>query len=141
MAALEEEIANLNEQLKFKEKRRQEAESGRRYKLCEDITEEILIVKKQRCEKTQELAAFKAKEKKAIWYEKKKRERKSLQHSESAGGFTSDSDLPLSSPNSSMASTHSVVTMISDDERGTDIEQQDDNSESPFPFSLPVHNP
>ena len=142
MVALEDEIANLDEQLKFKEKRRQEAETGRRYKVCEEITEEILIVKKQRCEKAEELAAFKLKEKKAIWYEKRKQESKAKKHSESAGSFTSDdSDLPMSSPNSSMAGTHNeIVTLISDDEKGTDVDQQDHDSESPFSFSLPVHN-
>ena len=37
MQSLDERIANLIEQLKFKEKRRQQAETVQNYKLCDEI--------------------------------------------------------------------------------------------------------
>ena len=45
ISALEEDIANLDQQIGFKEKRRQQSENVRNYKLCEEITHEIGIVK------------------------------------------------------------------------------------------------
>jgi len=37
-----EDITSLDEQLKFKMNRRQQAETERKYKLCEEITEELV---------------------------------------------------------------------------------------------------
>lgn len=97
MAELQEDIQNLEDQLKFKVKRREEAETGRRYKVCEDITEEISTVQETKREKASELAAFQAKEKKAIWY----KERKSSTQLRCTTGVTSDESEPLSSQTSS----------------------------------------
>ena len=114
MRALEEDISTMDEQLKFKMNRRQQAEAERKYKLCEEITEELNRVKQAKREKANELSVLQSKEKKALWYKKRKESTRS--HTESTGRFTSDeSDFPLSSPNSLMASTRSgfvsLVTM------------------------------
>lgn len=73
--SLKEEIANLDEQIKFKEKRREQSEAVRNYKLCEDITQEIGIVKQQWRELSGELATIQDKQRKAKWYAKKRQEK------------------------------------------------------------------
>ena len=70
--ALEEDIANLDQQLSFKEKRRQQSENIRNYKLCEEITQEIRLVTQQRRQLFEELSQYWEKERKAIWYQKNK---------------------------------------------------------------------
>ena len=146
MRALEEDISTMDEQLKFKMNRRQQAEAERKYKLCEEITEELSRVKQAKREKANELSVLQSKEKKALWYKKRKESTRS--HTESTGGFTSDeSDFPLSSPNSSMASTRSgFVSLVSDDEESESsvnmlaVEQHSGSEQPHFPPSLPVHN-
>ena len=70
--ALEEDIANLDQQISFKEKRRQQSETIRNYKLCEEITHEIHLVTQQRRELFEELSQYQEKERKAKWYQKTK---------------------------------------------------------------------
>jgi len=52
--------------------RRQQAEAERKYKLFEEITEELSRIKQARCEKANELSVVQSKEKKALWYKKQK---------------------------------------------------------------------
>ena len=109
--ALEEDIANIDEQLLFKEKRRQQAEGIRNYKVCDQITEEIGIVKQQRRKLSNELHVYHEKERKAKWYEKARKARRS---SSTASNLTSDeSDLALLSPASSVPSTSDSVREMS----------------------------
>ncbi len=141
IGALEEGIANFDEQLRFKEKRRQQAETVRNYKLCDELTEEIGIVKQQRREMADELALFRTKDRKSKWYKKRKEARKS---SDSTSNITSDdSDYPVSSPNSSVASTRSEI-LLSDSEElhgsSTDIELVEESCESVFCPGLPVQD-
>ena len=63
--SLEEDIANIDKQLHFKNERLQQAENVRNYKLCEEINEEIQIVTKQKRELSEELRRFRKKERKA----------------------------------------------------------------------------
>ena len=44
---LEEDIKDINDQLLFKEKRREQAELSRNYKLCDQLTEKMSSLKKQ----------------------------------------------------------------------------------------------
>ena len=46
-AALQEDIANIDQQLLFKEKRCQQAEGIRNYRVCEEITEGTGLAKQQ----------------------------------------------------------------------------------------------
>ena len=71
ISALKEDIASFEEQLLFKNKRRQQAESVRKYKLCEEITEEIQFVMKQKRELSEELSKLQEKDRKAQWYRRK----------------------------------------------------------------------
>lgn len=131
IAALEEEIENVTQQLHFKEKRRIQAESIRNYKQCEEITEEIRIVTKQKRELSEELSMFREKERKAMWYQKSRKRR------QSATNVASDeSDFPQSSPSSSIASTSANTESIHI-ESDTD---SDDQTGSVFPLGLPADN-
>ena len=62
IAALEEDIANIDQQLKFKEKRRLQAEGLHNYRVCE---EEIGLIKQQRRKLSCELSVYREKERKA----------------------------------------------------------------------------
>ena len=96
MKELEDEISNLDKQIKFKGLRRSEAEVAKKYKLCEEITEEIMVVNHEMSRKRNELADLKVKARKALWYARRKRST-----SESTGtSDCEDSDLlsPASRP-------------------------------------------
>ncbi len=110
ITTLEEKITNLDEQITFKEKRRQQAEAVRNYKMCEEITEEMGIVKQQRRELKGELKVFQEKERKASWYARKKREATSSRESSM---FSDDSEVPLSSRSSSQIGPESPMSPIS----------------------------
>lgn len=56
--ALEEDIANLDQQISLKEKRRQQSENIRNYKMCEEITQEIRLVTQQRRQLFEELSQY-----------------------------------------------------------------------------------
>lgn len=130
--ALEEDIANITKQLHFKHKRLQQAENVKHYKLCEEINEEIQIVTKQKRDLSNELKKFREKERKARWFQRRKSQSKS-----SASNVTSDdSDILLSSPGSSRATTAEVV--LDSDSSDSDNEQARDSS-SVFRTGLPVH--
>ena len=135
ISSLEEQIANLSEQISFKEKRRQQAEAVRNYKMCEEITEEMRIVKKERQELQGELKLFKDKERKATWYAQRKRSRTPGESSSTV--FSDDSDVPVSSRSSSQIpespisvssetelEAPKVVTVV--DDRNDSINLEDD---------------
>jgi len=69
ISSLKEDIASIDQQLYFKEKRRQQAESIRNYKLCDEITEELQIVMKRKREMSAELWKLQEKDQKAKWYQ------------------------------------------------------------------------
>ena len=45
---LEEDLKDLNDQLKYKDKRREQATMSRNYKLCDELTEDMSTIKKKR---------------------------------------------------------------------------------------------
>ena len=105
MKELEEDLKQLDQQIMFKEKRRDQAESVRNYKLCDELTEEVGKLKATRREASNELKLFQKKVKQARWYQEKRR-RSSDGSAEKprkpggSGGVFSDSDTPLESPSS-----------------------------------------
>ncbi len=136
ISALEVDIANLNEQTRFKEKRRQQAESIRNYKLCEEITEEIGLICQQKRKLSEELAIFREKERKAKWYQVAKRGKGRARRSRSSV-TSDDSDIPLSSPNSSRASSSEAITPATI-EIPSSSDTEHDSSDSVFPSGLPA---
>lgn len=72
MKALEEEVKNIKERISYKEKRREMAENIKNYKNCDDLTEEISSLSKQRRELESELVLLQKKDKRAKSYLLKK---------------------------------------------------------------------
>ena len=126
--ALEEDIVNITKQLHFKNKRLQQAENIKNYKLCEEINEEIQIVTKQKRDLSIELKKFREKERKARWFQRRKQQTK-------RSAMSDDSDILLSSPGSSRTTTSEVV--LDSDSSDSDTEQPSDSS-SVFRTGLPV---
>ena len=122
---LEEDLKQLDQQIMFKEKCRDQAESVRNYKLCDLLTEEIGKLKSTSRETFNELKLFQKKEKQAKWYLEKRRRSsdgsavKKPRTSSTSGGFLSDSDNPLESP-SSVATDATII--LSDS--GSEIESR-----------------
>ena len=114
MKELEKDLKQLDQQIMFKEKCRDQAESVRNYKLCDLLTEEIGKLKSTRRETFNELKLFQKKEKQAKWYLEKRRRSsdgsavKKPRTSSTSGGFLSDSDNPLESP-SSVATDATII--------------------------------
>ena len=112
IAALKEDIASLEKQIHFKNKRIQQAENIKNYKLCEEINEEVQVITKRKREVTEELRLFCEKERKARWYRKSKK-------SSACNAASDDSDIPLSSPSSSMLRSSTVNSETDSDDDGT----------------------
>lgn len=66
---LQEDIKDLIDQLKYNEKRRDQAASSRNYKICNQLTEEMAAVKKR--ESVRKLRQWNRKQQQANWYKKK----------------------------------------------------------------------
>lgn len=98
--ALEEDIANLDEQKSFKEKRQQQSEDIRNYKLCEEITQEIRLLTQQRRQLYEELSQYREKECKAKWYQGTKG--KGKRRMESPSSLSSDASTLVSSLSSAI---------------------------------------
>ena len=65
LQAIEDEIKDINRMLQFKEKRLSQAEAGRNYKACEQVTEEIMSLKSRKRELEAEKRLFEQKAKRA----------------------------------------------------------------------------
>ena len=65
---LHEDVKDLSDQLRFKEKRRDQATSSRNCKVCDQLTEEMSVLRKWRRECEEELRLWKRKQQQADWY-------------------------------------------------------------------------
>ena len=72
ISALEEDIKDFNDRLKFKEKRREQASNSRNYKVCDQLTEEMSAIKQLKREREAELHQLQRKQQQATWYRRKK---------------------------------------------------------------------
>ena len=126
ISALEDDLTSITQLLHFKNKRLQQAENIRNYKLCEEISQEIQFVTKQKSEVSQELCLFREKERKSRWYQQKK---KRLSGSTSNISVASDdSEFPPSSPGSSRSFCEPTHTSIVSDGVFTDSESDEQSS-------------
>ena len=124
---LEEDIESLNKQMSYKQKRLEQAEVMKRYDQCEVITKEMQELKQQKRTLENELSSYHLKEKKAQWYQQKKRTRKQFKavNRRSSGASTSDeSDFSLPSPQSRTSSIlrtsrSTSLEVITDDNSST----------------------
>ena len=72
MKSLEEDIKSLGERISYKEKRRKAAEDVKNYRLCDEITEEIMSLSREKRELTAELKLLNQKECQSKSYFKRK---------------------------------------------------------------------
>ena len=105
---LKEDIKDCNDRILFKEKRCEAASAVKNYKLCDNLSEEIVALKSRRREFEAELKVFECKEQKSKWYHKKK------SHSSVAHSSESESD-SFSHPTTPMSRSRSSTPMVSSD--------------------------
>ena len=72
MTEIHDDIKSFKDSIKFKERRRLQAESSREYKVCEDLTVEIREHQRKIRELEAELKSYEAKEKKSKGYHRRK---------------------------------------------------------------------
>ena len=106
---LEEDIKDLSDQLKYKEKRRDQAASSRNYKVCDQLTEEMATVKKRKRECEEELRLWNKRQQQAKWYKQKCADASAKSSTHSSDECDNDgrerrSSTPYS-PSSSLSST------------------------------------
>ena len=70
------EVKTINTQVSFKERRVDVAVQGKNFKLCDQLTEEIADLQRQRQTLEMKLRCLKKKEQKSKWYQKQKAVRK-----------------------------------------------------------------
>ena len=100
---LEEDIKDINDQLLFKEKRREQAELFRNYKLCDQL-KEMSSLKKQKRERKEELALWKRKQQQSRWYCDRKKSWLSVSTSGSDDEQHSGSSTTLIAPSTPQSS-------------------------------------
>lgn len=95
---LQEKIKDVNGRLQWKEKQRDQAGNARKYRECEEITEEMSSLKQEGFQYQVELKALLQKKPKNLWYQKKKvvsRETSLELESESHSKLSSTPSTPL----------------------------------------------
>lgn len=76
MQQIKEEAKTINTQVSFKERRVDVAVQGKNFKLCDQLTEEIADLQRQRQTLEMKLRCLEKKEQKSKWYQKQKAVRK-----------------------------------------------------------------
>lgn len=97
LKTINDELDDIARIMAFKEKRLSQGEAARNYKLCEQVTEEVMILKSRRRELKAEKRLFDQKAKRCS----RRKSRSKSQSSETDGGLSSNSTLILSSPGDS----------------------------------------
>lgn len=72
IAELQDKIKDLDERIEFKRKRRDAASNMRSYKECDELTEQMSNLKNEKRQLDTELSALTKKQKKSIWYKRRK---------------------------------------------------------------------
>jgi len=144
MAAIEEELRDVARMIQFKEKRRSQAEAGKNYRVCEQVTEELMALKSRKRELEAEKSLLIRKARRAKQRKEKEHKRESDE----------SSDIDADNLSSSKCSTSRSVTPVCSQEvvpfarRGSltsslspthsqDLEQGSSAGSAPLsPFSL-----
>ena len=107
---LEEDIRDLKDQLLYKEKRRNQAELSRNYKVCDQIMEEMTELKRKKREKNIELKFWLRKVQQSNWYQSSRRSKSTSETDDEICVMTPQSpamiNSPTPSPQSSISSPH-----------------------------------
>ncbi len=108
MDIVEQDIQNIDERISFKQKRRQMAEDIRNYRSCDDLTEEIGELIKEKRQMTAELMLLSKKDKNSKRYFKRKL-------SSSPSPF-SQSDSETSNSRLDRSDSHDTLVVTSEEE-------------------------
>ena len=68
IAAIQERIANIKNQLGFKQKHRESAQISHNYKECDKLTKQMSMLKSEKRQLEDELSSLQRKERKSKWY-------------------------------------------------------------------------
>ena len=110
MDVAEQDIKNIEERMSFKQKRRQMAEDIRNYRSCDELTEEIGELIKEKRQMTAELMLLSQKDKNSKRYFKRK-----LSYSSFPSPF-SQSDSETSNSRLDRSDSHDTLVVTSEDE-------------------------
>ena len=103
---IQDQIADLDKRIGFKNKRVEAAMAAKSFKVCDEISEEISELKSQCRELSCELAVFQKKQRKSITYSNKQKRLKEP--------MNMDSSNPLSSSSSSNSQPEPTIELHSD---------------------------
>ena len=111
LQTIEDEMSDIERMLRFKEKRLSQAEAGRNYKVCEQLTEEMMALKSRKRELDTEKRLFEQKKKRAktreIRIQRVSKEKQESEPSDLDGGPLSKTTSTCSSPSESESSSAS----------------------------------
>lgn len=149
MKELEEDLVGINKRISIKESRCEAEAAVKNFKLCDQLSDEVAELKKQRREKEAEVRELQKKEGKSKWYMKKKRllatdEGDSLESSDdtessSTASILSRNTTPQSPPfhvPQQLSPSQSIETGRS---RGTSIEVLSDDESPTANVPLELH--
>lgn len=110
IACIEEAIKDTDKQINYKNLQREQAGNSHQYQLCENITEEIGVLKHKRYELNTELKPLKRKQQQAAWYKTSKRKQQSDSETNNMSPSTSEQESSTSTmyPSSSSRSRSST---------------------------------
>ena len=134
---LKEDLKDLCDQLVFKEKRREQATMSRNYKVCDQLTEEMSVIKKKKRTCEQELHLWERKQQQANWYKQKGKGRSRGSASDSY--FSSSSQCSTSS---SYPSRHTTPSRVASSRESFSPASPINHISEPFsPTSLILRSP
>ena len=111
LQTIEDEMSDIARMVRFKEKRLSQAEAGRNYKVCEQLTEEMMALKSRKRELDSEKRLFEQKKKRAktreIRIQRVSKEKQESEPSDLDGGPRSKTTSTCSSPSESESSSDS----------------------------------
>ena len=125
-----EDLKAVEKRILYKEKCRDQAEAGRNYGLCEELTTDIMKLRQQKRELQAQERIFQRKEKQAIWYHNRK---VSCPKMAPSSPSDSESEKSVQSPSSS----HSTV-ILSGSESDPEQTCRSWQALSPQPISSPI---
>ena len=124
---IEEDLGDISQRMGFKEKRREQASLSHQYGVCDQISEEISVLKDQRRVLEKELHGLKKKEQQSKWYKKKGKLRSNSLSSSSSGSTTqissSESEDQRALPPSSGSETTTSKSLTYSQATATDSAQ------------------
>lgn len=132
---LNEDIEGLNKQITYKQKRLEQAELMKRYDQCDTLSKEMLELKQERRTLENELTTYKHKERKAQWYQQRRKVQRNGSKSKPANPPANSSDESEVSPKSPRSTRSSTVRASRSRSASCDVASTSDSPDKPVPTS------